>query len=117
MAANRSYEKTGHGYIRTVVGDILMARYSMTVQWWTDSSNKIYFWDKYTAVYVNASFYSYKTDYIVSEELPPFYNGQRANIVAKCKLQKIDLLNLYDYLNLDVWFYNDGGLECMYWES
>jgi hypothetical protein len=45
-SANTGYEKTATGYIKNGSGEIA-AIYKLTIQWFTNGSDKIYYWDLY----------------------------------------------------------------------
>lgn len=107
---DRTWIKTATGTLEHHLLGTTNATYNMKISWVVKNS-KITSYTKTPSGSANPIYYAYISSNIISEGIPPFYLGQRANVKCSGKFQKPVMWNPYDYIILDIWFYNDGGFD------
>jgi hypothetical protein len=107
---DKTWTKTATGTINHALLGFPIATYNMKISWVVKNS-KITSYTKAPSGSADPTYYTYISSRIISESIPPLYLGQRANVKCSGKFKKLIQWNPYDYVILDIWFYNDGGFD------
>ena len=107
---DKTWAKTATGKIKHALLGTVIAQYNMKITWVVEDA-KITSYIKDPSASTDSTYYTFKSSTIISEEIPPFYLGQRGTVKCKGTFQKLITWNPYDYIILEIWFYNDGGFD------